>query len=115
MTTRRRRSPVSTRNPDLPVAEAAKLHPVMPVDDEDDYGRTMIVRPGAIADAVRAAEAVGHYLLMLEGPQAGKRVEIGAEPITIGRDPQQVLAFADAELSRRHARVSLVNGEAVAE
>jgi serine phosphatase RsbU (regulator of sigma subunit) len=52
---------------------------------------------------------------MIGGTQPGKRVELGAVPVTIGRSSDQTLALADAELSRQHARVSLVNGEAVAE
>ena len=52
---------------------------------------------------------------MVEGAEPGRRIEITAAPMTIGRDAQQTLVFADTELSRRHARVSLVNDEAVVE
>jgi serine phosphatase RsbU (regulator of sigma subunit) len=52
---------------------------------------------------------------MLAGSEVGKRLEIGASPITIGRDGQQTLVLADPELSRRHARVSLVDGKAIVE
>jgi serine phosphatase RsbU (regulator of sigma subunit) len=57
----------------------------------------------------------GNYLVTTAGPESGKRVEIGATPVTIGRDAKQTLVFDDTKLSRVHARVSLVNGEVVAE
>jgi len=62
-----------------------------------------------------ASDAIGHYLVVLQGAEPGKLIEITAEPITIGRDAQQTLVFQDAELSRRHARVALAAGEAVIE
>jgi serine phosphatase RsbU (regulator of sigma subunit) len=60
-------------------------------------------------------EVFGNYLVVIAGVGAGKRVEIGDVPITIGRDARQTLVFDDTELSRLHARVSLVNGEVAIE
>ena len=52
---------------------------------------------------------------MLEGAEPGRRLEISAAPIVIGRGAEQTLAITDAKLSRRHARVTLVDGQAVVE
>ena len=78
---------------------------------ENEFEQTMLA--GRRPDL--ASDAIGHYLVVLQGAEPGKLIEITAEPITIGRDAQQTLVFQDAELSRRHARVSLAAGEAVIE
>jgi serine phosphatase RsbU (regulator of sigma subunit) len=64
---------------------------------------------------VTSPDAVGHYLVIVEGATPGRRVGIDAAGVTVGRDPQQTLVFTDPQLSRRHARVLLVNGEPVVE
>ena len=67
-------------------------------------------------DEASLPDAIGHYLVAYEGAQQGKRVEIGAEPLTIGRDARQTMVFAaDTEMSRAHARVSLRNEEVTVE
>ena len=85
-----------------------------PIQD-DEPERTIFISPGRPLDAAPAAEVIGHYLVAIGGAAQGKRVEIGAEPVTIGRDAEQTLSFADSQVSRRHARISLVNSEAVVE
>ena len=56
------------------------------------------------------------YLVMVAGAQPGLRVEITAQPVSIGRSQEQSLVFAaDAALSRRHAQVCLRNGLAIVE
>jgi serine phosphatase RsbU (regulator of sigma subunit) len=61
------------------------------------------------------AHDIGHYIVMIAGAEPGKRVEICETPVTIGRSPDQTLAFADSSLSRRHARISVIGGDVVAE
>jgi serine phosphatase RsbU (regulator of sigma subunit) len=87
---------------------------VAPVQD-DEPERTIFISPGRHLDAVLTPEVLGHYLVGIEGTAKGKRVEVGAEPVTIGRDAGQTLVFADTQVSRFHARVSLVNDEVVVE
>ena len=86
---------------------------VTPLDDE--FERTMLAGRKPVSDGSLADEVIGHYLVVLQGTEPGKLIEITSAPITIGRDSQQTLVFQDAELSRRHARVTLANSEAVAE
>ena len=76
--------------------------------------------PHTIFDFGHARNAVphdlGHYLVAIGGVETGRCVELGVTPVTIGRDARQTLVFAaDTEVSRLHARVSLVDGQAVAE
>jgi serine phosphatase RsbU (regulator of sigma subunit) len=78
---------------------------------DDEFERTIITAGRPAAEAV-PADTLGHYLVIVEGAEPGRRVEFDATtPVTIGRDPQQTLVVADPELSRRHARVFLVNDE----
>jgi serine phosphatase RsbU (regulator of sigma subunit) len=81
---------------------------------EDDFGATLFIGKQA-AEPDLPRDAIGHYLLMLEGSEPGRRVEIGTDPMTIGRDARNTLAFTDPKLSRRHAQVSLVNDQAIVE
>ncbi len=87
-----------------------------PEDQDDDRGeRTMFVTRDSLLNAMAAAEPLPHFLVVLEGTAQGKRLEIGAEPINIGRGLQQTIVCEDREVSRLHARVTLVNGAVVAE
>ncbi len=55
--------------------------------------------------AAEAPDERGHYLIVVEGLQPGRRIPIGAAPITIGRVPPCDVVFADTEISRAHCRV----------
>lgn len=82
----------------------------------DDEFQATIVNVRSSPDGGGAPDVIGHYLVAVEGAEPGKRVEVGAEPLTIGRDGRQTLVYAaDTELSRAHASVSLVNGEVMVE
>ena len=83
--------------------------------DDTEFERTILIGMNTAREPAPAPDALGHYLVLVEGAQPGKRVEIGTTPVTIGRDTQQTLVFSDPELSRRHARVLLVNDEPVVE
>lgn len=85
-----------------------------PIQD-DEPERTIFISPGRPFDAAPVPEVIGHYLVAIGGAAQGKRVEVDAEPVTIGREAGQTLVCADSQVSRLHARVSLVNGEVVVE
>jgi serine phosphatase RsbU (regulator of sigma subunit) len=53
------------------------------------------------------AEDIGHYLVMIEGGEIGRRVLLGAAPVTIGRDAARDLVLVDPDVSRLHLQVSL--------
>ncbi len=83
--------------------------------ENDDFEPTIAISPGRGNELTPAPGVFGNYLVVIAGSGSGKRIEIGATPVTIGREARQTLVFDDTELSRVHARVSLVNGEVVAE
>jgi serine phosphatase RsbU (regulator of sigma subunit) len=67
-------------------------------------------------DLTPAVSDEADYLVMVAGAQPGLRVEITAEPVSIGRSQEQSLVFAaDTGLSRRHAHVWLRDGLVVVE
>jgi hypothetical protein len=69
-----------------------------------------------VSSASRAAppkENDGHYLLVTEGSEHGKIIEIGSEPVVIGRSAPSSVVLRDVEMSRAHCRVELQNGELV--
>ena len=83
--------------------------------DEYDLLHTMIGAGRRLEDVLPAADT-GDYLVILEGADPGKVVEIGEEPLTIGRDARQTIVFpSDSEVSRLHARVLRRNNEILAE
>lgn len=49
-------------------------------------------------------------LLLLTGPKAGSRHEVGAE-LTVGRSPSCEIPLDDEKVSRRHARIEVRGGE----
>ena len=76
--------------------------------DDFDLLHTMIGAGRRLEDVIPAADT-GDYLVILEGADPGKVVEIGEEPLTIGRDARQTIVFAtDSEVSRLHGRFVLI-------
>jgi serine phosphatase RsbU (regulator of sigma subunit) len=59
---------------------------------------------------------MGHYLVVVQGAEPGKRIELDSAALTIGRDAKQAtMVFHDTQVSRVHAMVRVVNGKAVVE
>jgi serine phosphatase RsbU (regulator of sigma subunit) len=83
--------------------------------DDDPAERTIFIRRDRSADAAPGVDSIGHYLVVLEGTSPGKRVELGLEPVTIGRGAGKTFVVDDHDVSRLHARVALINGTAIAE
>ena len=84
------------------------------LSSEKDALRTILSSEDS-SEGVPASSALGHYLVSIEGIEQGRIIEIGDEPLTIGRGAGQALVFDDHKLSRLHAKVSLVRDEVVAE
>src|SRR5436189_4947314 len=88
---------------------------VTQLQDDDASERTIFIRRERTPDADPTNDSIGHYLVVLEGTSPGKRLEIATEPVTIGRGAKQTLVVDDHDVSRLHARVTLVNGTAFLE
>jgi serine phosphatase RsbU (regulator of sigma subunit) len=81
------------------MAEPPKYRPI-----NDD--RTTIVMSSTSQAAASPVEHV-HYLVVAEGPEHGRIVEVGHQPLTIGRASPADVVLQDIELSRAHCRVQL--------
>src|SRR4051812_24861427 len=77
-------------------------------EDDAPATRTVIARPEGIT---RAADDRAHYLVEIEGAEPGRRIEVVADPVVIGRADPAGIVVADALVSRSHCRVHLVMGE----
>lgn len=77
--------------------------PVFP--DEPGGERTRVVGDAAAASAAEAPGERGHYLVVLEGFQPGRRIAIGTAPMTIGRVAPCEVVLPDPEISRAHCIV----------
>ena len=74
-------------------------------DDRIDDRTTLVVTSTARRSG--AGDEHVHYLVVTEGAEHGRIIELGAEPITIGRTPPCEIVLRDVELSRSHCRVHL--------
>lgn len=75
------------------------------------FDTTILVASPSPAPA--PAENDGHYLVVTEGSEHGKIVEIGDEPVVLGRAPPSNVVLRDVEMSRSHCRLDLRNGEVI--
>ncbi len=71
----------------------------------DPLESTMVFSTAPARPARAEVEEMGHYLLILEGGQAGQRFEIGDQPLLIGREAGCGLVLADGQVSRRHCQI----------
>ena len=77
---------------------------------DDEFGQTIFSplkrepEPAAVSDLT-------HFVVVSKGDEPIARVELGAAPLTVGREAGQAIVLADTQVSRRHARVSLVDGQ----
>lgn len=74
-------------------------------DDRIDDRTTLVVT--SMARRSSAGEEHVHYLVVTEGAEHGRIIELGSEPLTIGRTPPCEIVLRDVELSRVHCRVHL--------
>ena len=70
-----------------------------------DDRTTLVVTHAARRDA--AGEEHVHYLVVTEGAEHGRIIELGSEPVTIGRTLPCEIVLRDVELSRAHCQVQL--------
>jgi serine phosphatase RsbU (regulator of sigma subunit) len=77
---------------------------------EETHSRTTIMRP---ADVAAVLDDRAHYLVVVEGEEQGRRIEITAENRVIGRSKPADIVIRDQNVSRNHCRVGLVMGQVV--
>ena len=54
-----------------------------------------------------------HFLVVVEGTRPGRRIRLGAEPVTLGRLPPADLVLPDRRVSRSHCSVRMVRDAVV--
>ncbi len=52
-----------------------------------------------------------NHILFTAGPRQGEKIDLSDQPVTIGRDKSVELQVDLSSISKKHARISLVNGE----
>jgi len=67
---------------------------------------TLVAGPLPLAPGLR--EAFVHYLVITEGLEPGRIIELGSDALTIGRVPPCDVVLRDVEISRSHCRVERV-------
>lgn len=70
--------------------------------------RRGLVLRGGRSPEVRQIKTTGaaRYLVVTEGALAGTRINLGAQPVLIGRADDSTLVLTDDYASSRHARIS---------
>ena len=91
----------------------AKETPISPAEKSLDDS-TMVLggalpRPRPDADADERV----HYLVVVAGNEPGRRIQLGAEPVTVGRLAPADLVLPDRRVSRRHCSVGMVHDAVV--
>lgn len=56
---------------------------------------------------------MGHYLIVIEGHQPGRRIELGETALSFGRVAPSDVVLPDVEVSRRHCTVGLLMGQPI--
>lgn len=79
-------------------------------DAPQDYTILTITRSGNALKAMQ--EEREHFLVVIQGSQAGRRLRFGADAITIGRKSVCDLVLPDAEVSGRHCQIGAVAHQA---
>jgi serine phosphatase RsbU (regulator of sigma subunit) len=78
-------------------------------------GRTVLATHATRSDALALQDEYGSYLTVVEQNEPVARHPIGLEPLTVGRDSARDIVLPDAQVSRLHLQVMLVNGEVIVE
>lgn len=69
---------------------------------------TVHLRIEALSESLAVGEAAEFYLVAIEGRHTGRWIQLGAAPVTAGRDPQLEIVLPDSDV------VQLVRGAIVA-
>ena len=76
---------------------------------------TVHLRIDGIGESLAVGEAAEFYLVAIEGRHTGRWIQLGAAPVTAGRDPQLEIVLPDSDVSRRHMFATVVDGGVVIE
>ncbi len=76
-------------------------------------GRTALL--GRVIDpgGSTASDDLGHYLVVVDGNEAGRRIELAETALSFGRVRPCDVVFPDDEVSRRHCTIGVLLGQVV--
>ena len=80
----------------------------------EEYERTAL-NVGPLVPPAAAGEDLAYFLHVAAAGQPGRRVAVGARPLTVGRDAARDVVVDDAAVSRWHLQVSLQGDRVVVE
>jgi len=83
--------------------------------ESKDGEHTTIVARAVPAGWALEHEEIGHYLVVMQGGEPGRRLRLGTEPRTVGRDSARDLVLVDSDVSRLHLRVAIHGDRVVVE
>ena len=82
----------------------------MPFKDQTTSASQTVLTEVGAARAPRPSNHNG-CLIVIYGHQIGRRVQVGTEPLTIGRSPNCEIPVDQESVSRRHCRIQFEDGE----
>ncbi len=85
------------------------------MSEDSGEQRTTVHTPAHPAPPNVERDEVGHYLVLLEGGEPGRRFLIGPGTTTLGRDAARDIVLADPDVSRLHACISVSFGRVIVE
>ena len=96
------------RRAGLPEAAGDALHPGIPAMVADEQDGTMVQPP------LRARREPRHVLVVSRPGERDREVPVGLAPLLLGRTPESDVVLTDAQVSRTHCRIVLVEGAVTA-
>lgn len=77
--------------------------------DIKDDGQTFLRHP-SFANELKVVD-VAHYIVVVEGTECGKKLEIGLTPVSVGRHADNRLTLVDPFVSGRHCVIAFESGQ----
>jgi serine phosphatase RsbU (regulator of sigma subunit) len=87
-----------------------------PAPQSSGGGRTVLATHATVAEALlEQAQGIRSYVVVMHDYEPEGRHLVGAEPLTVGRDPARHIVLADAQVSRLHLQIAAVGNDLVVE
>ncbi len=84
--------------------------------DETDVEKTLVTEEdplGEVRRALQTALAENPFLIIMSGPEKGKKILLAAGSVTIGRAADNVIRLNDSLISSHHARIECSDGKII--
>jgi serine phosphatase RsbU (regulator of sigma subunit) len=76
---------------------------------------TVVSKHSTVSEAAALREDLRSYLVVLRAGEPIARHALGAQPLTVGRDPARDVVVSDVKVSRLHLQVAMLGNEVVLE